>query len=166
MNKIIFMAVLFSLFLPVTTLANTDKEIQCLAKNIYYESGAEPLAGKKAVAQVTINRTNNPSYPSSVCGVVYQRTKATCQFSWVCEPRKSIKFASDNWEESLMVAEMFLTEGHYYDRIGSNALFFHTKELPFRWDRKYKRVATIGNHIFYEKRIKVKENTNSYKRRN
>jgi spore germination cell wall hydrolase CwlJ-like protein len=156
------MAVLFSLFFPLTSLANTDREIECLAKNIYYESGAESLAGKKAVAQVTLNRVNHPSYPSSVCGVVYQKHKSTCQFSWVCEPKRAIKWASENWRQSLMVAEMFLTEGHEFDRIGNNALFFHTKQLPFTWDKKYKRVATIGNHIFYEKKMKVKEKRNSY----
>lgn len=170
MNRIIFMAMIFSLFLPLTGQANTNKQIECLAKNIYYESGAESLEGKKAVAQVTLNRANHPSYPKSVCGVVYQRTTKTCQFSWVCDPQKSIKWASANWRQSLMVAEMFLTEEYYYDRIGGDALFFHTKQLPFTWDRKYKRVATIGNHIFYEKKTKVsmnykvKENKNSYQR--
>lgn len=154
MNKIIFMAVLFSLFFPLASLANTDKEIQCLAKNIYYESGAESLAGKKAVAQVTINRTNNPSYPSSVCGVVYQRTKSTCQFSWVCEPRKTIKTSSENWQQSVEVAELFLTGSYEYDRLTNDTLFFHTKDLPFTWKRKYKQVAVIGNHIFYRTKTK------------
>lgn len=152
MNKIIFMAVLFSLFSPLSSLANTDNEILCLAKNIYYEAGAEPLAGKKAVAQVTINRTNHPAFPSTVCGVVHQRNKRACQFSWVCEPRKKIHYSSDNWEQSLMVAQMFLTDSYEFDTITSDTLFFHEKHLPFNWKNRYKRVATIGNHIFYRKK--------------
>lgn len=152
-NTILLCLALFSLLFVSVSQAQ-DKQLMCLAKNIYYEAGAEPLAGKKAVAQVTINRSNHPSYPSSICGVVHQRTKKTCQFSWVCEPRKPIKTASDNWQESLMVAEMFLTGSYEYDRLTSDTLFFHTKQLPFTWKRKYKQVAVIGNHIFYRTKAK------------
>jgi spore germination cell wall hydrolase CwlJ-like protein len=51
----------------------TDKEIECLARNIYFEAGSEPLEGKVAVGLVTINRSQDPRYPSSICGVVNQK---------------------------------------------------------------------------------------------
>ena len=50
------------------------KDIQCLARNIYYESANESEEGKVAVGLVTLNRANNPNYPNSVCGVVTQKT--------------------------------------------------------------------------------------------
>ena len=50
------------------------QQIECMAKNIYYEAGSEPYEGKLAVAQVTMNRTRNPSFPKSVCEVVKQKT--------------------------------------------------------------------------------------------
>ena len=36
-----------------------ERQLGCLAKNIYHEAGGEPFEGKVAVAQVTINRTNS-----------------------------------------------------------------------------------------------------------
>ena len=151
MNKIIFMAIVFSLLAPLVSKANSN-EIECLAKNIYHEARGESYSGKQAVAQVTINRVKHPQFPSSVCDVVYQRTSKTCQFSWVCSSNLSIKRASQSWKESKRIAEMFLTHGHYYDTIGTQSIFYHSKKLPFTWDRKYRRVATIGNHIFYRKK--------------
>ena len=52
----------------------TDRDIECLARNIFYESGGEPLEGKVAVGIVTINRTQDPRYPNTICGVVKQKT--------------------------------------------------------------------------------------------
>ena len=140
-----------------------DSEVMCLAKNIYYEAGAEPLEGKMAVAQVTMNRVEHPSFPKSVCGVVNQNAirksnsewdddKRICQFSWVCQGRRIIKKESDNWQESLEIAKSFLTENKSYDKFEDDVLFFHEKHLPFNWKQKYTKVAVIGNHIFYRKK--------------
>ena len=52
----------------------TDRDIECLARNIFYESGGEPLEGKVAVGIVTINRSQDPRYPNTICGVVKQKT--------------------------------------------------------------------------------------------
>ena len=59
---------------------------QCLAQAIYYEAGYEPESGKRAVAQVVLNRMRHPAYPNSVCGVVYQGANdPVCQFSFTCD---------------------------------------------------------------------------------
>lgn len=50
------------------------KELNCLAKNIYFESASESESGKIAVGMVTLNRTNDERWPNSVCGVVNQKT--------------------------------------------------------------------------------------------
>ena len=49
----------------------TESQI-CLAKNIYFEAGNQPLAGRIAVGQVTINRRNHGMFPHTICEVVYQ----------------------------------------------------------------------------------------------
>jgi spore germination cell wall hydrolase CwlJ-like protein len=51
-----------------------DKELSCLAHNIYYEAASEPEEGKVAVGLVTINRSNSGNFPTTICGVVNQRT--------------------------------------------------------------------------------------------
>jgi N-acetylmuramoyl-L-alanine amidase len=52
----------------------SDKDVECLARNIFYESGSEPLEGKVAVGLVTINRSQDPRYPNTICGVVHQKS--------------------------------------------------------------------------------------------
>ena len=61
------------------------QQVDCLAQNMYFESGWEPETGQIAVAMVTINRQESGNYPSTICGVVKQKIASTCQFSWVCE---------------------------------------------------------------------------------
>ena len=55
----------------------SDRDVDCLARNIFYEAGSESTEGKVAVGMVTINRANDPRYPQNVCGVVRQKTMAT-----------------------------------------------------------------------------------------
>ena len=74
--------------IPVSniTTAMREKQLKCLADNIYFEAGYESFEGKVAVAQVTLNRANHPNWSSDVCKVVYQKNviyeKVVCQFSW------------------------------------------------------------------------------------
>jgi spore germination cell wall hydrolase CwlJ-like protein len=50
------------------------KDLECLARNIYYEAGMESEEGKAAVGLVTINRSRDDKFPKSICGVVSQKT--------------------------------------------------------------------------------------------
>ena len=62
------------------------RALLCLTQAVYYEAGFEPLDGRRAVAQVVLNRMRHPAFPKSVCGVVYQRNSTpVCQFSFVCD---------------------------------------------------------------------------------
>jgi spore germination cell wall hydrolase CwlJ-like protein len=126
-------------------LAN-NRELKCLADNIYYEAGNQSTQGKLAVAAVTINRVKSPKFPKSVCAVVYQRTKRVCQFSWVCEGNKSVRSAQQ-YSESKKVAEKVLLSGANHGILGRNVLFYHADYVNPRWNLR--RVAKIGDHIFY-----------------
>ena len=126
-------------------LAN-NRELKCLADNIYYEAGNQSTQGKLAVAAVTINRVKSPKFPKSVCALVYQRTKRVCQFSWVCEGNKTVRSAQQ-YSESKKVAEKVLLSGANQGILGRNVLFYHADYVNPRWNLK--RVAKIGDHIFY-----------------
>ena len=54
--------------------SDTDQRraLLCLTQAVYYEAGFEPVDGRRAVAQVVLNRMRHPAFPKSVCGVVYQ----------------------------------------------------------------------------------------------
>ena len=126
-----------------------NKQVLCMAKNLYYEAAMEPFEGKLAVAQVTMNRANSKQYPQTVCDVVYQKTGSTYQFSWVGEnvgPVKN-KYA---WEECLIVAKKALTQARLHDTIyKTKAMYYHNTSVNPAWKLKY--VAKIGNHLFYTK---------------
>ena len=133
-----------------------NRQVDCLAKNIYYEAGIEKYEGKLAVAQVTLNRVNSGKFPSDICSVVYQKTtdqnlRTICQFSWTCMVKELVIKDKYSWEESQLIAKRALTEPFIHDTIAqSNALYFHAVYVNPGWN-KTKVVKQIGNHIFYSK---------------
>ena len=127
-----------------------QKQVMCLAQNIYYEAGMESFEGKVAVAQVTINRMEDEKFPKTICGVVHQKTrianKVICQFSWVCNPVGKIKYVSNRWQESLSVANEVLHNDLRLDAL-NEALYFHNTRVRPNWGLE--RITRIGGHIFY-----------------
>jgi spore germination cell wall hydrolase CwlJ-like protein len=73
--KTFIMSMFAFIVLTTTTFchADTNKELDCLTSNIYYEAGNEPEEGKVAVGLVTLNRSTNEKFPDTICGVVRQR---------------------------------------------------------------------------------------------
>jgi spore germination cell wall hydrolase CwlJ-like protein len=63
-----------------------SRDLECLTQAVYYESRGESRNGQQAVAQVILNRVRHPSFPKSICGVVFQGAKdGGCQFSFACD---------------------------------------------------------------------------------
>lgn len=134
----------------ITYSENLEKEQMCMARNMYFESRGETDSGNLAVAQVTLNRVKHPNYPNSVCGVVYQRNRRGCQFSWTCAKNMIIK-DKRLWERSKRLAKVALTNGVAHPKLKkSNALYYHHKAINPRWNRRH-IVHREGVHIFYRK---------------
>ena len=130
-----------------------ERQLSCLAKNIYHEAGSEPFEGKVAVAQVTINRANSDgNFPGDICKVVYQKNiiydKVLCQFSWVCDRAHNFKPKYPAiYDESMEVAKKVLLEGFRLPSL-HDALYFHADYINPGWKRQ--KIAKIGRHIFYK----------------
>jgi spore germination cell wall hydrolase CwlJ-like protein len=129
-----------------------ERQLVCLAKNIYHEAGSEPFEGKVAVAQVTLNRAGDRGFPDDVCAVIYQKNKiydsVICQFSWVCNSANSVKVTNNAaYTESMAVAKKVLLEGFRLPSL-EKALYFHGDYINPGWKRT--KVAHIGRHIFYK----------------
>lgn len=123
------------------------KQIDCLAKNIYYESGGESKQGWLAVAMVTINRVNSGLFPSNICDVVYQKTGKIYQFSWVASRKHLTTPAHEVYNEILEYAMNLYYEHHTMEDVTKGALFFHADYVNPKWNRV--KTAQIGRHIFY-----------------
>lgn len=137
------------------SVATVDKSLDCLAMNIYKEAGNETFEGKVAVAQVTLNRVDNPKFPNDVCAVVYQKNvfmeKVVCQFSWYCDTVYKAKSVDKTlYKESYAVAKKVLLEGFRLDSL-DDALYYHAVYVDPKWP--YDKIATIGNHIFYKGKV-------------
>lgn len=126
------------------------KQIRCLADNIYHEAKGEPHDGKLAVALVTMNRTAAKGFPETVCGVVYEKTRGFCQFSWVCRnlfPNRD----SDLYRQIYLLAEnTYLNYSKSVTDITKRSLYFHAVHVNPGWNLR--RTVTIGRHVFYGKR--------------
>ena len=125
------------------TVKATKAELLCLAKNIYYEARGEPMQGKIAVAQVTLNRvTHRTEFQSSICGVVY----AKHQFSWTMERHREPRGAA--WHEAQVIAKAVIVGTAHLPSF--KALYFHNLTVQPQWNKTKELVARIGNHIFYQ----------------
>ena len=121
-----------------------DEEMRCLAGAIYFESKGESLAGQLAVGRVVIARAESGKFPSSYCGVVYQRS----QFSFVRGGRMpAINTASRAWQKAKKVA--MIAHQSAWQSEAEGALYFHANYVAPKWRNKMSRLAKIDNHIFY-----------------
>jgi spore germination cell wall hydrolase CwlJ-like protein len=129
------------------------REMACLALNVYYEARGESLAGKYAVAEVTMNRVASRRYPKTVCEVVYEkkwdrlRKRYVGAFSWtefdlVPHPE------GDQWHLAREVADAVYS-GRQPPQL-NGALNYHATYIKPSWARGRQPVARIGGHIFYK----------------
>jgi spore germination cell wall hydrolase CwlJ-like protein len=133
--------------------AQAEIEVICLAKNIYFESRNQPLVGRLAVAQVTLNRRNSPKFPSTLCKVVKQYRwvgeRKVCQFSWYCDGKSDTPKNKERWYGALQEAAFILTDNGKFD-IVNGALWYHADYTKPVWAKKLRKTVQINEHIFYD----------------
>jgi N-acetylmuramoyl-L-alanine amidase len=120
-----------------------SRELDCLATGIYFEAKGEPLAGQLAVGQVIANRTQSGGrFPGTYCGVLFQRS----QFSFVHgHSLPQVARSNSQWQTAVAIAK--IVDQHLRQPVVGDALFFHARYVSPNW--RMKRVASIGNHIFF-----------------
>lgn len=123
--------------------------LKCLAQAIYYEAAVEPIEGRRAVAQVVLNRVRSPLYPDSVCGVVYEGSERStgCQFSFTCDGSLLRAPMNGPWREAEEVARQALA-GRIEARVGT-ATNYHADYVLPKWAFTLSKIDKIGRHIFY-----------------
>jgi spore germination cell wall hydrolase CwlJ-like protein len=122
----------------------SQREFDCLARNIFYEAGIEDYDGKIAVAQITWNRVQNGTWGRTICRVVY----APRQFSWTHmnkpEPHGRL------WQASREAARDFLN-GTRVVGLQKSKYYHATYIRAPGWTRNLEEVAVIGQHQFYQR---------------
>ncbi|MFC0588168.1 cell wall hydrolase [Novosphingobium aquiterrae] len=137
-----------------------SRALECLTAAIYYEAASEPDQGQRAVAQVILNRVAHPSFPNSVCGVVYQGSERStgCQFSFTCDGSLARLPSRFFWQRAMGVAQAALS-GYVEPSVGL-ATHYHTIAVHPAWDRDMNQITTIGAHIFFRWRSRAGDASN------
>jgi spore germination cell wall hydrolase CwlJ-like protein len=134
----------------------------CLAQNIYFEAGNQPVAGKVAVAHVVLNRVAHERFPDSICEVVYQtkeyktswRTglpvprRGMCQFSWYCDGKSDIPLDSVTYDLSYKLAGKIMA-GEWAD-ITEGSMWYHATHVYPYWAGTLNQTVVINEHVFYK----------------
>ncbi len=125
-----------SVYSQKTSRKAGDNEL--LARVIRAEAEAEPYTGQVAVAAVILNRIQDPKFPNTLAGVVYQpRAFESVSNGMVNRPptesaRKAANAALGGWDPS-----------------GGALFFFNPAKVgakSYVWTRKI--IQKIGKHVF------------------
>ena len=123
-----------------------DRQVICLAKNIWFESRGEPAEGQLAVGLVTLNRLESGIWPRTVCEVVYDPG----QFSWTQEPSlRNKKPTGEQWEQIVLLSATLLHRKDLFDDITDGATYFHAAYIRPGWNR-LQHTVRLGQHVFYK----------------
>ncbi len=131
---------------PVRTASTEiDDDLECLAKVVLHEAGNQSLTGRIAVAEVVMNRLQDPRrrFGSTICGVVLQRGQFFNVHAYHPQRRDA------RWGAAVEVARQVrqdMQEGDH-DHVTNGGLFFRNSSgAQFRGRT---RTVTIGAHHFY-----------------
>jgi spore germination cell wall hydrolase CwlJ-like protein len=133
-----------------TTPVDQMRSLDCLTQAIYYEAGNQSEDGQRAVAQVVLNRVRHPSWPNTVCGVVYQgamRVGGGCQFTFTCDGSLARTPVPTLWAQARRYATEALA-GRTFAPVGLST-FYHANYVFPGWAPRLVKTAQIGAHIFY-----------------
>jgi spore germination cell wall hydrolase CwlJ-like protein len=135
---------------PLPAAVFSAKEQKCLATAIYFEARGESLRGQAAVAQVVLNRVRNPTYPATICGVVYQNQhlKNRCQFSFACDGKKDLILNKKSYDTAEDIA-MAVTAGKIFLPEVASSTHYYAQYVSPGWARSMEKMKKIGLHIFY-----------------
>jgi hypothetical protein len=127
------------------TQAADDREQDCLASAVYFESRGEPIEGQLAVAQVVINRAASGRFPVDLCDVITQHA----QFSFVRHGRMPMADrASEAWRKAVAIAHI-AHDRLVQAQLPSGVLWYHATYVSPSWGKRLNRETQIGLHIFY-----------------
>jgi N-acetylmuramoyl-L-alanine amidase len=124
-----------------THVAVSKSQVNCLIKVMNHEAGGESARGQKAVGYVVMNRSKSGRFPSSVCGVVYQRSQFT-------NINHAHSIPTNKFNQLKAIALDIISSYSSINDPTHGSLYFHATHIFPNW-RNLVRTVTIGNAIFF-----------------
>lgn len=115
----------------------SQNDIQLMANAVYGEARGEPYIGQVAIAAVILNRLENPSFPNTVSGVIFEPGAFTAVADgqiWLT-PNESAKQA-------------VLDAINGWDPTGNAIYYFNPDTATNQWIWSRPQIKKIGKHIF------------------
>jgi N-acetylmuramoyl-L-alanine amidase len=126
----------------------TERELLCLARNIYHEARGQSEANQLAVAWVTRNRAE--LWDKSLCEVVFESNRVNgqrvAQFSWTLYRHPRL-MERDAWDQAQRLAWRVYRASDRED-ITRGATHFHERTTRPAWSRSGRNHQQIGAHVF------------------
>lgn len=127
------------ILIPNASITPAEKDL--IARLVSAEAKGESYAGKVAVATVILNRVDNPNFPNTVKGVVYQIDGGHYAFTPV--QNGTINQAAD------AASKRAVNEALAFRGQGKGSLYFYNpKTAKSTWILSRQVTVSIGNHRF------------------
>lgn len=134
-----------------------SRDLLCLAINLHFEVGGEPLVSKIAVSQVVLQRVDDKRYSDDICQVVQDgKNVKGCAFTWQCDDKSNeielkTSLQKAAWFENVGVAKLMLSDNPpFISQIIGATLYYSTKVAPYTdrnvvpWWAKSDRVVFLA----------------------
>jgi N-acetylmuramoyl-L-alanine amidase len=115
----------------------SSNDIKLMSNAVYGEARGEPYIGQVAVAAVILNRIDNPAFPNTISGVIFQPGAFTAVADgqiWLTpnkQAKKAVQDAINGW-----------------DPTGGCIYYFNPVTATSKWIWGRTQVKKIGKHIF------------------
>lgn len=132
--------ILYTLLLvPNLLLAS---ELECMAKNLYFEARGEAEAGQFLVGFVTMNRVRDKRWPDTICKVIYQRN----QFEWTRDKHSDNPKDRKLYNRMIYIASIVMQA----DNVDQYGYYFKATHRKSSFFKKLTKLMVVDNHEFYK----------------
>jgi len=115
----------------------SENDLRLMANAVYGESRGEPYIGQVAVAAVILNRTQNPAFPNTPAGVIFEPRAFTAVADgqiWLTPNETSKRAVNDALKG--------------WDPTGGAIYYFNPDTATSGWIWSRPQIKKIGRHIF------------------
>lgn len=123
----------------------TGAELACLALAVYFEARNQDFLGQIAVAQVVMERVEDPRYPDTMCGVVFDHK----QFSFYWDGKSDTPYEEEAWLKARALARAVANGTLYIEEL-DGVTHYHAKYVNPYWADHMELVVDIDDHVFYK----------------
>jgi N-acetylmuramoyl-L-alanine amidase len=147
MNKL---SILLSLFLMTQYSYSetlTERELQCLYKNAYFEGNNDSVIAQQGIIEVVLNRKKEKPN-SDVCSVIYAKNA----FSWTTKRHTIPKSQRHVFKLTKLVVDVIVQgiQDGSLKPLTYGATYYHADYVNPCWLSDMSFVNKLGKHLFYK----------------